>query len=160
VSFLIVAPELIADAATDLANLGSLIGSANSAAAAAITGVLPAAADEVSAQIAALFSSHAVGYQQLSAQAATFHQQFVQSLTAGAGTYAAAEVNVVQTLASAVPALGIDLSGGLAGLEASLSADITALNASLNAALSVSFGGSLSGFRTPDAMKGRGLRSS
>src|SRR5260370_30723385 len=106
----------MADAATDLANIASLVGSANSAAAAAHTGLLPAAADEVSAEIAALFSSHAAGYQQLSAQAAVFHQQFVQTLTAGAGSYAAAEVNVVQTLASAVPALGIDLSGGLAGL--------------------------------------------
>jgi PE family len=72
VSFLIAAPELIADAATDLANIGSTICSANFAAAAATTGVLPAAADEVSAQIAALFSSHAAGYQQLSAQAEVF----------------------------------------------------------------------------------------
>ncbi len=85
------------------------------AAAAATTGVLPAAADEVSAAIAALFSQHAAGYQQLSAQARVFHDLFVQSLNAGAGTYAAAEVNVVQNLASAVPALGVDLSGGLGG---------------------------------------------
>jgi hypothetical protein len=44
VSFLTAAPELIADAATNLANLGSTIGSANTAAAAATTGVPPAAA--------------------------------------------------------------------------------------------------------------------
>jgi hypothetical protein len=116
VSFLIAAPELIADAATDLANIGSMIGSANSAVSAATTGVLPAAADEVSAQIAALFSTHAAGYQQLGAQAAAFHQQFVKNLTGGAGTYAAAEANVVQNLAAEAPALGLNLSGGLAGL--------------------------------------------
>jgi hypothetical protein len=44
VSFLTAAPELIADAATNLANLGSTIGSANTAAAGATTGVPPAAA--------------------------------------------------------------------------------------------------------------------
>jgi hypothetical protein len=145
VSFLIAAPELIADAATDLANLAGVIGSANSAAAVATTGLLPAAADEVSAEIAALFSSHAAGYQQLSAQAAIFHQQFVQTLTAGAGSYAAGEVNVVQTLASAVPALGIDLSGGISGLAASLSADLNAIGVSLNAAVSASLGANVLG---------------
>ncbi|MGO9186737.1 PE family protein [Mycobacterium sp.] len=41
------AAELIADTATDLANIGSTTGSGNSAAVAASTGVLPAAADEV-----------------------------------------------------------------------------------------------------------------
>lgn len=144
-SFFIAAPEFIANAATDLASIGSTIGSANITAAAAITGVLPAAADEVSAQIAALFSSHGVGYQQLSAQAEAFHDLFVQNLTAGASTYAAAEANVVQTLAAAVPALGLNVSGGLAGLEASLSADVAELGASLNAAFSGGFGIALPG---------------
>jgi PE family len=145
VSFLIAAPQLIADAASNLANLGSTIGSANFAAVAATSGVMPAAADEVSAEIASLFSAHAAGYQQLSAQAAAFHEQFVQVLTSGAATYASAEANVVQTLASATPALGIDFSGGITGLEASLSADLAGLGGSLNAALSGSLGGSLSG---------------
>lgn len=144
-SFLIAAPEFIDAAAADLANLGSMIGSANNAVAAATMGILPAAADEVSAEIAALFSSHAVGYQQLSAQAAAFHELFVQNLAAGTGAYAAAEANVVQSLVSAAPTLGIDLSGGLAGLGASISANLAGLGASVNAALSASFGGSLSG---------------
>jgi hypothetical protein len=94
-----------------LANIGSAIGSANFAAAAATSGVPPAAADEVSAEIAALFSAHAAGYQQLSASVAVFHQQFVQAMSLGAATYASAETNVVQTLAGAVPALGADLGG-------------------------------------------------
>ena len=144
-SYLIAAPELMADAALNLANIGSTIGSANLAAAVATTGVLPAAADEVSASISALFSQHALSYQQLSAQAEAFHQLFVQTMNAGAGTYAAAEANVVQTMAAAVPALSVDLSGGLSGLAASLSADMTQLGAGLNLALSASLGGNLSG---------------
>ena len=50
------------------------------AAAAPTTTVLAAGADEVSEQIAALFSAHAHGYRTLSAQAAAFHEQFVQAL--------------------------------------------------------------------------------
>src|ERR1700677_3531075 len=38
-----------------------------------------------------LFNVHAQGYQALSAQAAAFHAEFVQALTAGAGSYASAE---------------------------------------------------------------------
>jgi hypothetical protein len=87
-----------------LAGIGSTLGAANAAAAAPTTGVLASAADEVSAQVAALLSEHGQGYQQLSARMAAFHEQFVQALSAGAGTYAAAEASVAQTLASAVNA--------------------------------------------------------
>ena len=48
------------------------------------TGVMVAAADEVSAAIASLFSGHAKTYQALSAQVEAFHAQFVQALGAGA----------------------------------------------------------------------------
>lgn len=54
-SFLIAAPEAVASAASDLAGIGSVIGEANAAAVVPTTGVIPAAADEVSAAIAALF---------------------------------------------------------------------------------------------------------
>ena len=53
--------------------------------------MIPAAADEVSAGVAHLFSRYAQGYQALAGQAAVFHEQFVQHLTAGAGSYAATE---------------------------------------------------------------------
>ena len=56
----------------NLANIGSTIGSANLAAAAATTGVLPAAADEVSAAIATMFSQQAGGLPAVSAQAGGF----------------------------------------------------------------------------------------
>ena len=51
-SYVIAAPEMIAAAATDLANIGSSLSEANAAAAAPTTGVLAAAEDEVSAAIA------------------------------------------------------------------------------------------------------------
>jgi hypothetical protein len=103
-SFLLTAPQELATAASDLAGLGSTISTANAAASAPTTQLLPAAADEVSTQIAALFSTHGQGFQRLSAQAAAFHGQFVQALTASANMYAAAEANAAQTLRNAVNA--------------------------------------------------------
>lgn len=59
---------------------------------AAPTAALVAAdADEVSAQIAALFSAHSRAYQTLSVEAAAFHERFVRAKAAAAGGYAAAE---------------------------------------------------------------------
>ena len=78
-------------AASDLASVGSTISAANAVAAVPTSQVLAAGGDEVSAAVAAIFGAHAQAYQELSAQAATFHQQFVQLLNAGAGSYANAE---------------------------------------------------------------------
>lgn len=102
VSFMFAAPEALAGAASDLAGLGATISAANAAAAPATIGVPAAAADEVSTQIAALFSQHAVGYQQLSAQVADFHRRFVQALAAAANAYASAETSAAQTLVTAL----------------------------------------------------------
>jgi PE family len=85
------APEYMEAAASDLANLASTISEAHTAAAASTTAIAPAAADEVSAAIAALFGSHAQQFQALSAKAAAFHDQFAQTLTGGAGAYVKAE---------------------------------------------------------------------
>jgi hypothetical protein len=71
-SFLIAAPEYVASAAADLANIGTTISSANAVAFAPTSTVLAAGADEVSATVAALFGAHAQAYQALSAQAARF----------------------------------------------------------------------------------------
>lgn len=103
-SYLIAMPEMVSAASSDLANLGSMIGSANGAVAAATTGIVPAALDEVSAGIAAMFGAHGQLYQALSAQATQFHEQFVAAMAATAGAYANAEANVVQTLSGAAPA--------------------------------------------------------
>ena len=90
-SSVIAAPDLITTAATDLANIGSTIRAADAAAGSSTTGVLAAAEDEVSAAIAAFFSAHGQGFQALSAQAAAFHDQFVQALNGAGRAYAAAE---------------------------------------------------------------------
>jgi hypothetical protein len=90
-SYVIAAPEMIASAASDVANIGSTLNAANAAAAAPTTGLVAAAGDEVSAAIASLFSAHAQAYQALGAQWAAFHEEFVQNLTAGAGSYVGAE---------------------------------------------------------------------
>jgi hypothetical protein len=90
-SQLIVAPEMMTSAASDLATIGSNVSAAHMLAAAPTTSVIPAAADEVSASIAHLFSQHAASYQAQADQAAAFNDQFVQNLTASAHSYAATE---------------------------------------------------------------------
>ncbi len=97
-SLLIAAPEMVNAAASDLANLGSTLESAVATAAGPTTAVMAPAADEVSAQIAALFGGHGQWYQALSARAAAFHGQFVQALSEGAASYAAAEAANVSPL--------------------------------------------------------------
>jgi hypothetical protein len=90
-SYVMATPEMMAAAATDVAAVGSTLSAAHIAAAAPTVAVIPAAADEVSAGIAQVFSRAAQEYQALAGQAAAFNQKFVQHLTAGAGSYAAAE---------------------------------------------------------------------
>lgn len=99
-SFVLVFPNVLGTAATDLAGIGWALSAANAAAASHTTTLLTAAEDEVSAAIAAVFSAHAQGYQALSARAAAFHSELVQSLTASAGAYAAAEAAAASPLHS------------------------------------------------------------
>jgi hypothetical protein len=117
-SFVVAAQEALVTAASDLAGIGSTLGTASAAAAVPTTGVLASAADQVSEQVAALLSEHGLGYQQLSAQLAKFHEQFVQTLGAGTTAYAAAEANAAQTLANAVNAPAAALLGSGAGAGA------------------------------------------
>ncbi|WP_310777083.1 PecA family PE domain-processing aspartic protease [Mycobacterium sp. Z3061] len=91
-SFVLVSPQVVTDAAKSLAHIESTISAANAAAAVPTTRLLAAAGDEVSAAIATLLSQQASTYQALSTQVAAFHAQFVQTINAGARAYAAAEV--------------------------------------------------------------------
>ncbi|WP_375488077.1 PE family protein [uncultured Mycobacterium sp.] len=91
-SFVTTQPELLAGAASDLQGIGADMAAQNAAAAAPTTGVVPAAADEVSALTAAQFAAHATMYQAISAQAAAIHEMFVNTLGTSAGSYAATEV--------------------------------------------------------------------
>ncbi|ORB83910.1 PE family protein, partial [Mycobacterium kansasii] len=131
-SWVIAAPEYVAAAANDLAGIGSVLGQANMAALAPISGVLPAGADEVSAAISALFGAHAQAYQALSAQAAMFHQQFVQLMTAGAGEYAAAE---------AANVLPMQLAAGAINDPAALTVSAPAVNGAAGTPQHVRAGG-------------------
>ncbi|WP_162951394.1 PE family protein [Mycobacterium paragordonae] len=100
-------PEFMVEAATDLKTIDSALQKAHTLAAGATLAVLPAAADEVSANIAQLFSDYGREYQHLAGQAGVFHERFVQNLNMSAGMYAEAEaVNTallpLQPLISAV----------------------------------------------------------
>jgi hypothetical protein len=90
-SFVTTQPELLAAAANQLQGVGTTIAAQNAAASTPTTGVIPAAADEVSALTAAQFASHAQMYQTVSAQAAAMHEMFVRVLSASAGSYATTE---------------------------------------------------------------------
>jgi hypothetical protein len=129
-SYVMAAPETMAAAATDLAAVGSTLSAAHMAAGAPTAAVIPAAADEVSANIAHLFSQHAQDYQTLAGQAAVFHEQFVHHLNAGAGAYTAAEV----TNAASLQVLGAN-AGSSANAIAAVSEPLTSVNAALGQSL-------------------------
>lgn len=90
-SFVTAQPETLAAAAGQLHTVGATVNAENAAAAGPTTGVIPAAADEVSALTAAQFAAHAQMYQAVAAQAAAIHEQFVATLTTSANSYAMTE---------------------------------------------------------------------
>lgn len=90
-SFVNTQPEALASAASELRGIGSVVTAQNMAAAGPTTVLPPAAADEVSALTAALFSAHAQAYQEVSAQAAAIHEAFVRTLALSSESYAATE---------------------------------------------------------------------
>src|SRR5690242_18643097 len=113
-SYVIAAPEILTAAATDVATIGSNLSAAHAAAATRTTGLLAAAEDEVSAAIAALFSAHGQGFHALGAQAAAYHDRFVQALTGSGDLFASAEAQAVNTLTNifAAPAITPVLATG------------------------------------------------
>ena len=96
--FVTTQPQMLTAAAGNLTGIGSAMAAQNAAAATPTMGVVPAAADEVSALIATQFAAHAANYQAVSAQAAAIHDMFVATLGASANSYAATEsANAVAT---------------------------------------------------------------
>ncbi len=131
-TFVVVPPAFLEVAAADLATIGSTISAANAAVAAPTTGILAAGADAVSTELAALFGLHGQLYQALSAQAALFHNQFVQLINGGGLQYALAEatnssplqaveqevlsaINAPVSLASGRPLIGNGTDGATPG---------------------------------------------
>jgi PE family len=90
-SFVSTQPAELSAAAENLQGIGSAMTAQNAAAAAPTTGVLPAAADQVSALTAAQFATHAQMYQAISAQASAIHQMFGNTLGASAVSYTTTE---------------------------------------------------------------------
>jgi hypothetical protein len=90
-SFVTTQPEALAAAAGNLQGIGATMSAQNAAAAAPTTGVVPAAADEVSALTAAQFAAHAQMYQAVANQASAIHEMFVNTLATSSGSYAATE---------------------------------------------------------------------
>lgn len=112
-SYVTTLPEALSAAAGQLQGIGSALAAQNAAVAAPTTGVVPAAADEVSALQAAQFSAYGSLYQTVSAQAMAVHEMFVNTLGASADSYAATEA---ANAAAAGPSVsGLSLLGLLTG---------------------------------------------
>ena len=97
-SFLTTIPAALTAASGDLAGVGSVMAAQNAATAGPTTGVLPPAADVVSALIATQFTAHAQLYQAVAAMAAEVHSLVVSTLAVDAGSYAATEAVNLATL--------------------------------------------------------------
>ncbi|KAA8966316.1 PE domain-containing protein [Mycobacterium sp.] len=106
-SFVTTAPEALTAAAGKLAGIGSALGAENAAAAPPTTGVVPAAADAVSALQATQFSAYGTLYQHISAQAAAIHEMFVHTLTTSANSYGATEAANSTAAGSSGSGLGL-----------------------------------------------------
>ena len=94
----IVDPSGLADAAASLGSLGTSLEDANLMAGLPTTGILPLAADEVSAMITTLFNSHGQWYQGLASRAQQFHQLFTQTLTKAWEAYQNTEWSAMEFL--------------------------------------------------------------
>jgi len=129
-SFVVAAPDMIQTAAEDLAGIRSVPAEAVTTFAAPTTAVAPAAGDEVSAAVAAMFGDFGKEFQSLSAHAQAFHAEFADVIDAGVGAYLSTEIataeqtlaNVLNAPARAMPGLGAApgigglLTGGTGGL--------------------------------------------
>lgn len=132
-SYVKAAPELLEAASADLAGIGSTLSTTNAQAAAPTISVPPPGADGVSTALSALFGSHGQAYQQLSAQAKTYHDQFVQLLQAGARSYSTVDVANQASLQveSSLSAAGSAAAPAAAQAATSWAAGGQALTASL-----------------------------
>lgn len=90
-AYVIATPDLMTAGAADLETIASTVEAAHLAAAPPTVAVAPAAADEVSAGIAHLFSQHAQDYYAQARAATASQEEFVRNLTASAASYASAD---------------------------------------------------------------------
>jgi hypothetical protein len=116
----IAVPDLMSTAANELAHLGSTLDIARLTAAAPTVSLLPAAADEVSAGIANLMSTHALAFQAMVQSASTFHQQFTHNINAAAASYSSAESGIAATLTPTFLSLSDFFQAGLSDFATSI----------------------------------------
>lgn len=90
-SFVVAVNDVLVQAAGEVASIGQTLGVARWAVAGTTTGIVPAAGDEVSTSIAALFSDYGRELQRIGGQVAVFEEQFVGLLAAAATAYGGAE---------------------------------------------------------------------
>src|SRR3954451_6608805 len=101
---LLVDPQIVTTVAADINGIGSTIKAATAAAAAPTSGVLAAAADEVSAAIANLFGAHGQEFQAVVNKVEAYSSQFQQTLAAAANAYVQTETAAVAALQGALGA--------------------------------------------------------
>ncbi|MGB3477225.1 MAG: PE family protein [Mycobacterium sp.] len=158
-SFLTTQPEALAAASGNLQTIAGALNAQNAAAAGPITGLAPAAADEVSALQATQFSAYGTLYQQISAQAAAMQEMFIHTLRVSADSYGETETAnsaAATTTAGLGTATGLGNAGtgaaadptfGLGGI-ASNSAILAAMNAANLGSATSAFTGLGTGFIT------------
>src|ERR1700753_3993393 len=118
-SYLLIAPAILASTASNIGEIGSSISSAGATAAGATTGLAAAAQDEGSRAITALFNSYGRDYQAAGSQASAVHRAVAQALSAAANAYAEAESNGAALVSSGVATvLGQPSAAGATTLSA------------------------------------------
>ena len=111
-AYVLTQPEVMATTAADVAAIGTTLNEATAAAAGRTTGLVAAAADEVSAAVATVFSAYAREWHALVGRAAVFQSEFAQALSAAGNAYANAEAASLAALAAPLRALSMSLPIG------------------------------------------------
>jgi len=91
-------PGIISSVVADIGGIGSAVSAASAAAAAPTSGLLAAAADEVSEAVANFFGSYGQEFQAVVGQVEAYHAQFQQNLAAAANAYVNTEAASAATL--------------------------------------------------------------
>lgn len=95
---LLAQPEIITSVVADISGIGSTVSAAGAAAAVPTSGLLAAAADEVSEAIANFFGSYGQEFQTAIGQVEAYHAQFQRSLAAAANAYVYTETGAAAAL--------------------------------------------------------------
>ncbi len=119
-----VEPHIAATVAADVEEIGSAISAANAAAAGRTSGLLAAAADEVSVAVTQLFGAYGREYQAVAAQAAAFRSEFARALAAAGNAYATAEGVNAASVGGTLGSLGTP-SQLISAMVTPISADLT-----------------------------------